>query len=239
MTNNASDAQEHPQRSAPDQPSTRSAAQHPSVEPPRQVEQPAQGWQEPNPFMLLLSKAVPVLVALVALGLLVRVDKKHEEIANKQSASSFSQPKGSASAGTGSAGTQATGLTSGVKAMTAGTIIASFDAIAEGRDYTLQAPTGTSELEIKVWDYAAEDGDVIQLRVNGQIASQPLSLMHAPISVKVPVGKLEVLGLRDGGGGITYAINFPAISTSITNSTRPESLNQYHFEAPGQTGARP
>lgn len=55
-----------------------------------------------------------------------------------------------------------------------------------------------------VWDYAAEDGDYVQVIVNGSPLGDPFMITNTPVTFTVPtVGEVEILGTRDGGSFIT------------------------------------
>ena len=77
---------------------------------------------------------------------------------------------------------------------------------------------------VTVWDNSAEDGDVIKLSSQGY--SSQVKLMHAPVTVVIPVthaGTIQLTGVFDGGGGITAAaktaageIPFPPLTPGQT-----------------------
>jgi len=55
-----------------------------------------------------------------------------------------------------------------------------------------------------LWDTHAQDGDVVQIRSGGY--QREVTLMNKPTRFAVPVpssGVLNIIGIRDGGGGIT------------------------------------
>lgn len=70
------------------------------------------------------------------------------------------------------------------------------------------ADTGEVRLVyLTLWDDLEEDGDVI--RVESGTFAQDVTLRHAPARVTVPLardGRLAVLGVHDGGGGITVGL---------------------------------
>ena len=65
---------------------------------------------------------------------------------------------------------------------------------------------------VSVWDNCAEDGDVLQ--VSSQGYSTKVNLMHAPVTVVIPVthgSSINLTGAIDGGGGgITAGIKTAA-----------------------------
>jgi hypothetical protein len=68
-------------------------------------------------------------------------------------------------------------------------------------------------IELLVWDYAAVDGDYIQVFYNGNAFGDAFMIKHSPqafhlnVTPGVPV-TLQIKGIKDGGGGITYAAMF-------------------------------
>jgi len=110
-----------------------------------------------------------------------------------------------------------------------GVVLATADARQQPKDHTVEFPNGMKRTSILVWDYAAEDGDQVEVLVDGQPFHGPFVIRHAPVAVDVPVGAVvEVRGVVDGGGGgVTYAINFPDLRRSFTNGVEPGSGNKY------------
>lgn len=116
-----------------------------------------------------------------------------------------------------------------------GSVLATLDTDFEGRDYDVPFRDGVEETTIWVWDFAAEDGDWVQLLFNGQPLGPAFMILNAPQQFRVPVGgSLEVLGIRDGGGGITYAVNFPEKDLSFRNAVRPQTGNTYRLHRDGE-----
>ncbi len=116
----------------------------------------------------------------------------------------------------------------GDNATAAGTVLATTDSPVQSQDYMLDFPISLKQTELLVWDFADEDGDAIQVKADGHPITEPFTLFHAPRTIHVPVGSaIEVVGIRDGGGGITYAVNFPSIKTSIRNGVETGKGNRY------------
>ncbi|MBI5785325.1 MAG: hypothetical protein HZA64_07710 [Rhodocyclales bacterium] len=70
--------------------------------------------------------------------------------------------------------------------------------------------------ELTLWDFAAQDGDIV--RVSSAGYEIEVSLLSQPTTVPIPVDGSRVIkiqGARDGGGGITLGIQ---------NGTQPISL---------------
>ena len=72
-----------------------------------------------------------------------------------------------------------------------------------GEDMTITHNSDDSETTLYVWDYAAEDGDYVQVIVNGSPLGDPFMITNTPVTFTVPtIGEVEILGTRDGGGGL-------------------------------------
>lgn len=114
-----------------------------------------------------------------------------------------------------------------------GAVLYAQDQIAAAKDYELKFPVNTNTTKILIWDFAAEDGDKVAIRING-VAGKPFVITNQPQEITVPVGLVEVLGIKDGGGGgVTYAVHFPAILKSIINGTAEGGGNKYTLTTEG------
>lgn len=112
--------------------------------------------------------------------------------------------------------------------VSAGTILLSKDENIQGGDYTITHNSDVKDTKILIWDYAAEDGDYVQVIVNGAPLGDSFMIKHKPREITVPaVGEVEIKGIRDGGGGITYAIRYDINGTSYFNSTPEGESNTY------------
>ena len=80
---------------------------------------------------------------------------------------------------------------------------------------TQAAITAVNEIRLPigwltVWDHKAEDGDVVEIVSTG--FTRQIPIMHQPITIAVPVpanGVVNVIGVKDGGGGITVGLSTP------------------------------
>jgi hypothetical protein len=110
-----------------------------------------------------------------------------------------------------------------------GAVLASSDLRMAGQDYVVEFKTGLKYTSMLIWDFAAEDGDQVEILVNGQLVKGPFIIRHAPVAIQLPVGaEVEVRGVIDGGGGgVTYAVNFSELPRSILNSADPDTSNRY------------
>lgn len=112
--------------------------------------------------------------------------------------------------------------------LAAGTILLAEDENIGQQDYTITHQYGQSDTKIWVWDYAAEDGDYVQVLVNGTPMADAFMIKHKPVEIMVPaVGDVQVKGIRDGGGGITYAIRYDLNGTNYFNSAPGGEFNTY------------
>lgn len=110
----------------------------------------------------------------------------------------------------------------------AGVVLSSSDKNMEAKDHTITHKSDAKDTKIWVWDYAAEDGDYVQVLVNGAIVSDAFMIKHKPREIVVPAaGEVQIKGIRDGGGGITYAVRYEVNGTSYFNGTPEGQLNTY------------
>lgn len=113
----------------------------------------------------------------------------------------------------------------------AGTVLGRADDMdLTARDYEIRMKEGVASSRLLVWDFAAEDGDVVTVKANGNVVAEHIGIMNKPFSVEVPVPSvIEVVGVKDGVGGITYGIKIPgAVGNSAYFNVAPEgSANKY------------
>lgn len=97
-----------------------------------------------------------------------------------------------------------------------------------GMDLTITHSSVADEAKIHIWDYAAEDGDYVQVLVDGVPLGDPFMIYNKPVELTVPTtGEITVLGTHDGGGGITYAIHYDVNGTTYYNGTDVGGGNVY------------
>lgn len=113
-------------------------------------------------------------------------------------------------------------------AVSAGTVLLSKDENAEAKDYTITHQSNAKDTKIYVWDYAAEDGDYVQVLVNGAPTGDAFMIKHKPKEIIVPsTCTVQIKGIKDGGGGITYAVRYDINGTSYFNGTPAGQKNTY------------
>lgn len=109
-----------------------------------------------------------------------------------------------------------------------GVRIMSNDENLAGQDLTITHSSPADENKIHIWDYAAEDGDYVQILVDGVAIGDPFMIKNKPVVFTVPTtGEIQVLGRRDGGGGITYAVHYDVNGTTYFNGTDVGNGNLY------------
>lgn len=113
-------------------------------------------------------------------------------------------------------------------AVSAGTVLLSEDQNVEAKDYTITHNSAAKDTKIWVWDFAAEDGDYVQVLINGSPVSDAFMIKHKPREITVPAaGEVQIKGIRDGGGGITYAVRYEINGTSYFNGAPEGEKNTY------------
>ncbi|ADL52394.1 hypothetical protein [Clostridium cellulovorans] len=110
----------------------------------------------------------------------------------------------------------------------AGTVLMKKDENIGQKDYTINHKSDSKDTKIWVWDYAAEDGDYVQVLVNGSPISEQFMVKNKPKEFTVPTtGDIQIKGIKDGGGGITYAVHYDLNNTSYFNSAPENECNTY------------
>lgn len=112
--------------------------------------------------------------------------------------------------------------------LAAGTKLMSKDDNYMGEDLTITHNSADDDTTIWVWDYAAEDGDYVQIIIDGTPIGDPFMIKNKPVSFKVPAeGEIQVLGTKDGGGGITYGVYYELNQTTYFNGMKQGGSNIY------------
>ena len=100
----------------------------------------------------------------------------------------------------------------------------------ESQDYEIVNDEGVETTTIQIWDYAGVDGDYVQVLVDGEAVTDAFMITHDPVEIEVPAtGSIQIKGIHDGGGGLTYAA-YCELSGEIYFNNAPEGeLNTYTF----------
>lgn len=114
------------------------------------------------------------------------------------------------------------------KSLPIGVKLMTNDEFVESTDYIITHSSTSEKTKIHVWDYAAEDGDYVQVLVNGTPLGDAFMIKNKPVELEVPtVGEVQILGTRDGGGGITYAVHYDINGVTYFNGTDVGEGNLY------------
>lgn len=117
------------------------------------------------------------------------------------------------------------------KNVTPGEKLMSSDEIGNSNDYTIKVKTNQKYLKLYIWDYAYEDGDAVQIYINGTAKDKPFMIRNDVKVFSVPSNcKLEVKGTTDAGGGITYAVYIEETGETYFNTAPLNGNNRYTFE---------
>lgn len=110
----------------------------------------------------------------------------------------------------------------------AGTILLSEDKSINQEDYTIVHKQKSEKTKIWVWDYAAEDGDYVQVLVDGSPITEAFMIKNKPLELTIPTsGEIQIKGIRDGGGGLTYAVRYELNGTTYFNTAPEGEYNTY------------
>ncbi|MCC0565834.1 hypothetical protein [Brevibacillus borstelensis] len=99
----------------------------------------------------------------------------------------------------------------------------------EAKDFVVESPADEAgEATMLIWDFNAEDGDQIEILVNGKSVYPVLTLTNQPAAISVPVPSVvTVKGLKDAGGGISYAVKLPQSGLAYFNAVSVQGVNTY------------
>jgi hypothetical protein len=88
------------------------------------------------------------------------------------------------------------------------------------------AGSETTLARVSLWDFAAEDGDVVSLSSAGYTVTVALLNKAAEFAVPVDATKqIQITGLQDGGGGITVAIRYGSGTITMPVLQEGQSLS--------------
>lgn len=87
-------------------------------------------------------------------------------------------------------------------------------------------PNGNAKMLI--WDYNYEDKDEVQIFVDGKPIHDAFMLTKSPAVFSVPVPSVVTIkGIKDNGGGISYAVKFPQNKLAYFNTVAVNGVNTY------------
>lgn len=109
-----------------------------------------------------------------------------------------------------------------------GTILSTVDSEYVGGDLTIEHDSNEETTKLWVWDYASEDGDYVEVIVDGVSLGSAFMIKNKPVSFDVPtVSEIKVVGVKDGGGGITYAVHYDMNNKTYFNGVDLGENNTY------------
>jgi len=112
-----------------------------------------------------------------------------------------------------------------------GKVIMDNDKKLEERNFDIVVDSKYSEINISIWDFAAVDGDYMELINDGKSLGEAFMINHSAKTFKVSTsGKLEIKGVKDGGGGITYALYVKETGETYFNDAPFGGFNTYTIQ---------
>ncbi|MDS0526063.1 hypothetical protein NNC19_10260 [Clostridium sp. SHJSY1] len=100
----------------------------------------------------------------------------------------------------------------------------------EAKDFSVETASGYGNIELSIWNFSdKEDGDYVQVFVDGTAQGEPFSIRHKAVKVGVPDNAVvQVKGIRDGSSnGITYGVFFNKTGETYLNTVPLNSTNTY------------
>jgi hypothetical protein len=96
------------------------------------------------------------------------------------------------------------------------------------KDFEVTVGDSGGDAKMLIWDFNSEDNDEVQILVNGQPLKEKLILATNPAAISIPVpSTVTVKGLKDNGGGISYAVKFPNDKVTYYNVVGVNAGNTY------------
>ena len=125
-------------------------------------------------------------------------------------------------------------LTTGlIKNVNAGEVLSKEHVKLDAKDLSINAGDSYGNIELSIWNFEDdEDGDYVQVFVNGSPKTEPFQIMHRPTKVSVPdKGLIVVKGIRDGSNnGITYGVCFSKTGETYLNKVPLNATNTYTIQ---------
>ena len=99
----------------------------------------------------------------------------------------------------------------------------------EARDFEVTNAGGDGgEARMLIWDFNLEDLDEVSILVDGVPVKEKLIISNNAASISIPVpSTVTVVGVKDNGGGISYAVKFPNNKTTYFNTVSVGQSNTY------------
>lgn len=100
----------------------------------------------------------------------------------------------------------------------------------EPKDISIKVGSGLGKIELSIWNFSQiEDGDYVQVFVDGAPYSEPFTILHRSREISVPKDAvIEVRGIRDGSNnGITYGLFLNETGETYLNTVPLNATNSY------------
>ncbi|WP_075050808.1 hypothetical protein [Bacillus testis] len=99
----------------------------------------------------------------------------------------------------------------------------------EARDFEVaKAGPDGGEARMLIWDFNAEDLDEVSVLVDGVPVKEKIILTNNAASISIPVpSTVTITGVKDHGGGISYAAKFPGNKMTFYNIVGIGQSNTY------------
>lgn len=117
-----------------------------------------------------------------------------------------------------------------IEGVKAGNILSKDAVKLEAKDFSIDLANSYGNIELSIWNFSnKEDGDYVQVFVDGSPQTEPFIIRHKPIKVGVPdKAVIQVRGIRDGSNnGITYGLFFNKTGETYLNTVPLNAANIY------------
>lgn len=117
-----------------------------------------------------------------------------------------------------------------IEGVKAGDILSKDAVKLEAKDFSIDLANSYGNIELSIWNFSnKEDGDYVQVFVDGSPQTEPFIIRHKPIKVGVPdKAVIQVRGIRDGSNnGITYGLFFNKTGETYLNTVPLNAANIY------------
>ncbi|GFZ29880.1 hypothetical protein CSC2_04060 [Clostridium zeae] len=104
----------------------------------------------------------------------------------------------------------------------------------DAKDFTVDTGKSYGKIELSIWNFVdKEDGDYVQVFVDGSPQGEAFSIRHKPVKVSVPdKAVIQVRGIRDGSNnGITYGVTFSKTGETYLNTVPLNAENTYTIKS--------
>ncbi|MDQ6598114.1 hypothetical protein [Bacillus salipaludis] len=96
------------------------------------------------------------------------------------------------------------------------------------KNFSVSIIDSSGSARMLIWDFNKEDLDQVQILVDGKPVKEKLILTNDPAAISIPVPSIiTVKGLKDNGGGISYAVKFPNNRQTYFNVVTVGGSNTY------------